>query len=625
MAFELIEFHVKPSGDYAINEDPLTPLKLNIYLVVGLFVFSTIYSFIPLGRMIGLFFQELPSLTAYSVNISGSLIGIVVFSLLSYVCTPMWACMIVGLFPLLLLKNESDVSSGLSASWRLKYGAIVMLLPLLMLSTSLFNEHRFHYKKIWSPYYCLKFMHHSSELCQITIGNSFLLTGINLYYDKALPMINKVREYYELPYIFRQNPRDVLILGAGMGNDAAVALRHGAQSVDAVEIDPQIVELGKKYHPLKPYTDPRVRVILGDARTYTKNSNRKYDVIIYATLDSHSLFSQMSSLKMENYVYTLESFKEARKLLKEDGILYVNTGFQWNIVALRIYNCLNEAFGRDTLFLSNNIGIVMYINGAKDVDPSLIDQGASSIKRIRIDSELAKRETPESFLLPTDNWPQLFLKENKIPKEYLFSLLILFIVSALFIRFYFYSGSTKKKSFSLNYFFLGAGFMLIETKSITEMGLVFGATWLVNSIVISSILIIALLANYLVSRQSRVIPAGFFYIPLFTCLLLSYLFPLSSLNITNFFARLIAAGCFVSLPIFFSSSIFSINFRTSGSNSTFFLASNMLGAVFGGIVEYSSMIYGLKSLYVFAIALYFVSLLSMIQEERALQDNTAQV
>jgi hypothetical protein len=419
------------------------------------------------------------------------------------------------------------------------------------------------------------------------------------------------RHYYEFPYYFKKAPGNVLVLGAGMGNDVAVALKMGARHVDAVEIDPKIIELGKRYHPEKPYLDARVTLIADDARTFTRNTDKKYDLIVFGTLDSHNLFSQMSSIKMENFVYTLESFREARKALSKDGLLYINTGFaDYPVILLRIYNTLAEVFGEKPLFFLNNKSISMYLSGGNRVRIEDLLQSVPQHdfrRRVMIDDTRIRQEFPESYILTTDNWPQMFLKQKMIPKEYLFALGILFVVSALFITFYF----GKSGKFSPGYFFLGAGFMLLETKGITEMGLVFGTTWLVNSVVIASILLIILVVNLFLIRFERFEKTLPMYLLLGISLLASYFFPVSSLGIDSRMLKYLCSGLFVALPFVFAAFIFGMAFRKAGDQATVFLASNMLGAIFGGIVEYASMIYGIKSLYLFSLVLYFIAMMAM--------------
>lgn len=606
MMFDMLSFGVKSSGDYSFNEDFFKyKLQINIYLILSLFLFLTTYTFIPVGRMINLFFTGGKPLIAYSVNIGGSLLGIIFFSLLSYMCTPLWLWMAIALFSLMPFAKSRKIHIAVSA----------LLVFVILISINI-NESRFRYKKIWSPYYCMKLSSLNKNHVFIAIGNSFLLSGLDMNAKCDDLSTKSVIDYYELPYLFVKSPENVLILGSGMGNDVAYAIKMGAKRIDAVEIDPKIIDIGRKYHPNQSYKDQRVNAIAEDARSFTKNTKNTYDLIIFGTLDSHGLFSQMSSLKMENYVYTLESIKDAKKLLRKNGLLYINTGFFSPFVSYRLYNCIKEAFGSEPLFFMNDRGINMYLNGSIDKIP-ISDLANRTYWRVYFDREKVFEKFPESFIIPTDDWPHIFLKERKIPREYLFSHLILFLMSFIFIAFYF----RKSGAFSLNYFFMGAGFMLLETKSITEMGLLFGATWIVNSIVIASILLIILAVNVFLIKYEGFNRLYLMYGLLGASLTATYFFPLQVLNSYIFPVKLMLAALFISLPIFFASSIFSLNFRNAGNRTTIFLASNMLGAVFGGIIEYSSMIYGLKFLIVFSLALYFVSLLAMTKEAGEIKMN----
>src|SRR5262249_23651664 len=144
------------------------------------------------------------------------------------------------------------------------------------------------------------------------------------------------QHYNQLYELIGAKPRSILILAAGAGNDVAVALRNGALDVDAVDIDPVIVGLGKKLHVEKPYADPRVHVIIDEARAFLRRAEKKYDLINFAYLDSHSAFSSMSSIRLDNYVYTVESFRDALRLLKPDGIMAVTfcTTSVWQVARL---------------------------------------------------------------------------------------------------------------------------------------------------------------------------------------------------------------------------------------------------------------------------------------------------
>jgi SAM-dependent methyltransferase len=134
--------------------------------------------------------------------------------------------------------------------------------------------------------------------------------------------------HFNLPFRFVKVAPSVLIVGAGAGNDAAAALRNGSRFVDAVEIDPAILALGKKQHPERPYDWPQVAVHLTDARNFLKRSQNRYDLILFGALDSHTEFSDYSNMRLDNFVYTLESFREAREHLAPDGVLYLIPNFR---------------------------------------------------------------------------------------------------------------------------------------------------------------------------------------------------------------------------------------------------------------------------------------------------------
>src|SRR5690606_15180956 len=120
---------------------------------------------------------------------------------------------------------------------------------------------------------------------------------------KVKPAVRKVMlNAFGFPYeSLKIKPKNVLILASGNGSDVAAALRAGAEHVDAVDVDSLLTRLGKTLHLEKSYLDSRVSLYVMDARTYLKNCKKKYDLIIFAYLDSHSAFSSLSSLRTDNY------------------------------------------------------------------------------------------------------------------------------------------------------------------------------------------------------------------------------------------------------------------------------------------------------------------------------------
>jgi hypothetical protein len=138
--------------------------------------------------------------------------------------------------------------------------------------------------------------------------------------------------------------------------------------------------------------------------------------------------------------------------------------------------------------------------------------------------------------------------------------------------------------------------------------LLFGSTWIVNSIVISLVLIMALAANMLVSRLTK-LPAWIGYVGIFASLLIMYLAPPSLVIGQPIAIRLVAALGLVGLPFFFSGIVFSAAFARVKDPARV-LGINILGAVLGGCLEYFSIVVGSNNLLLFAMAIYALSLLA---------------
>ena len=165
----------------------------------------------------------------------------------------------------------------------------------------------------WSPYYKIHTTELSGGLFRVEVNNTPLQT--------ALPVsdIRRDSPFYLYPYTYAGSRDDVLVIGAGTGNDVAVALAQGAKRVDAVEIDPAIMQLGRDHHPDRPYSDPRVTTHVDDGRAFMERTDRRYDLILLALPDSATIVTGQSALRLENYLFTTQALTQARSLLKPDG------------------------------------------------------------------------------------------------------------------------------------------------------------------------------------------------------------------------------------------------------------------------------------------------------------------
>lgn len=128
-----------------------------------------------------------------------------------------------------------------------------------------------------------------------------------------------------LPYHLRQRPR-VLILGAGGGADVLQALYHRAPAIDAVELNPQVVELVQQVHADFAghiYSMPEVRVHVAEARGFVTASRDSYDVIQVALLDSFGAATAGVYALNESYLYTVEALQAYINRLRPGGLLAI--------------------------------------------------------------------------------------------------------------------------------------------------------------------------------------------------------------------------------------------------------------------------------------------------------------
>ena len=550
--------------------------------------FVNVAFFVFLGQELGKQLNAVHDpLKAYSYDIAGSLVGVLSYGALAWLGSPPHVWYGIGGGLLLLFVRESK-------PWLIT-SAVVLAASLFVMSTT-------YRSTVWSPYYKVELELYVGEDLKplgykINVNNvriqDALDFGPNLERSHFRPWIH----YYELPYHISK-PQKALFLGAGSGNEAAMARIHGIEDVTAVEIDPIIASFGFEMHPNKPYEDEHVTIIVDDARSFISTTDETFDLIVMSALDSHKQIPGMSSLRLESFVYTLESYQKIKTLLAPDGTFVLNLGSTRPWMGERTFWTLTEAWGEEPAVLRsidspfNSMAYVFAPPEALTVD-LLPDREPVEI--------LSAPARPPDLRMATDNWPHLYLESNRIPNIYIIVLGAMTLISFLLVV----GIDRTARRPNLHFFFLGAGFMLLETRSVTQMALLFGATWNVNTIVFASILLTIFIANYLVIKDKK--PSRrLSYALLFATLVAGFFFPFKILLPLPVVARLIAAGVVIGLPIIWASFIFSISFRDEKHVSNAF-SSNLLGIVVGGSFEYLSNIWGLNMLYLVALLLYVAS------------------
>jgi spermidine synthase len=563
-----------------------------VVVAASLFAVCSVF-FIPLGALVGAEFRRLPPLRAYAWDIGGGLVGILVFGILSATRQEPLVWFTIG-FAVWLLASLDDR----------RFAASLAVASALSLSIVSWTSHG-PLKSYWSPYYRITLEKLANlPMFRLSVNGSIHQFVINL--DSTVAETSDyprtARAGYLKPYAALARIDTALVVGAGTGNDLSLLLMRGAKYIDAVEIDPVIAAIGKDVHFQQPYSDPRVHLHINDARAFLRASKQKYDVIVFGTLDSQTLLSGMSSVRLDNYIYTVESFKSARSHLTADGSLIVYHMSALPFIAAKLYGMVGEAFGSPPAVISGYYKLFNLVLVA--------GKGAAAVPPVA--DSAVMRELRQPYPLAHDDWPYLYLKGRVLPRHYIVALGAVLIIAIGLMGIA--GGEVIVRGFDGAMFFMGAGFMLVETKSVTEMSLLFGSTWTVNLLVFSSIMVMVLLANLLVMRRGvmRTMPL---FGGLFASLLVAYLIPASSLLGLGAIGQWGLGGIMVALPIFFAALIFStlLGRRIDGSRA---LAYNLLGAIIGGVLEYGSMITGIKGLYILAALLYLGAMLLTRRAER---------
>jgi len=613
----MAKFHAELTAPAAQSEARFgqsAALLLNYVAIVGVFISNTVM-FIPLGQEIGRLFTLRPPLQAYALDLGGSLAGTVIFGIFSfYRFSPFWGLLIVAVILL-------TVTGGRMALWNAPLWALALL---MVWSTS-------DPAATWSPYYYIT-MHKGSDpqavadpvpdlrtrkdppIYQAHVNTDFYQPHGTLdpqRYTPGSPDAQNVRQLlfpqYMLPYWLHPHPQRVCIVGAGGGMDVEAALRAGAVEVDAVEIDPVLVQLARRFAASGVYDDPRVHVRIDDGRAFLQAAGKPYDMVVFGFVDSQALFSSSSNIRLDGFIYTVQSMRRAYSMLKQDGLLSVSFYAARPWIVDKLKAMLTAATGRTPIVYHLRWQYIL-----------AVPRGANPPTPGNLDSFALETTLPAAIDLPTDDWPFLYLSRRTIPEDYSIVILILVIFSVAAVSLAQWTGRRSQRSrigaAEGHFFFLGLGFLLLETQSIGDCSLYFGVTWLVTLIVVCGVLMMVLAANLLAMHITA--PRLVYYLPLMGSVALLYFMPRDLVLAWPWAFRLAWSLLCVPLPIFFAGLIFSTTFREALDASRL-LAANLLGATLGGFCEYLGMAIGARALLLIVMGAYAASLICRLQAKKS--------
>ena len=719
------------------HENPL-PFTVPIELVGGLFFAIIAAIMVGPGQEMGRAFNRVPGrTTAYSANLLGSLVGIGMFAGCSMLRLPplVWFGLSGLVLAYLLLRKDPDAAPELrdalppsvtgatapaaphpAPSPKVPGSPLIPLMCLvaavgLTFFTSGFITVRGR-QITWSEYYRIDY----------DANHALIITNLisqQLMEPRELPPQADVP--YALPYLFQRDLKKpdgspawpqfkrVLIIGAGNGNDVARALRWAAPDaqIDAVEIDPVIQKLGELHHPDKPFQDEphkRVRVTINDGRNFLREAKPEtYDLVVFALIDSLVLQSGYSALRLESYLFTLDSFKDVRRVLKPTGVYAVYNFFRQAWIVARIREQLREAFGVDPVTITTpptaevrfseeggkkpteyqpstctgffaggpevveplrrafepmpgsdgkpremrywypwDTGVPLDTKAKFGPDPptELPPKSDKPRRKYRyhpdgskvidtdtghhISDEVPPRwlglhpttveDSKKSLRLADDNWPFLYTRDPAIPGLTWRSIALTLLLS---IGLWFVFGGRKALGAEagvapdygsmLRAFFLGAGFMLVETKAVVQMALLFGGTWMVNTAVFAAILVMSLAGNLFAGKVNprRLEP---YYAGLFATILIGVLVSVNTFLGLSPAVQIALACLLVFAPIAFAGVIFATSFKRTTQPDRV-IGANVAGALVGGLAENTSVVLGFQLLLCVAAGFYLLSAL----------------
>ena len=519
-------------------------------------------------------FGRLTPLDAYRWDLVGSIAGVAGFSVLSFLgaAPVVWGLLAGGLF-LVLLHDRNH--RGLV----IQVAAVGLLVGVLGIES-------FGPNRAWSPYYALSWDERPSG------GVVMRVNDVATWGQAAADDLSPYGFVYDVRTDDR--PGDVLIIGAGSGNDVAVALARGANRVDAVEIDPRLLEVARDHHPDRPYDDHRVRSHVDDGRAFLESTDRTWDVILLALPDSLTVVLGQGSVRLESYLFTEEAVAAYHDHLRPGGVF-------------GMYNFMRHAWLVDRYAAT--------LDAEFDQSPCVVDAEARFLSILVVADDASATDCPpETQWSPTETTPKPvsddrpfpYLRSAHVPGFYLLTIALMLGVSAIAVRAA--GGPLAGIGRQADVFFMGLAFLLLETKNVVQFALLFGTTWFVNALVFLSILT-SVLAAVEVSRRFRVRRPKVLYALLAVALALNWVVPSGWLLSLGPVVRLAAAGGLAFLPVFLANLIFADRFRDE-TQPTVAFGANLLGAVVGGVLEYTALLSGYRSLLFVVAGAYALALVT---------------
>jgi predicted membrane-bound spermidine synthase len=397
-----------------------------------------------------------------------------------------------------------------------------------------------------------------------------------------LVWLKKFMDY--LPFEISNDVNNTLVIGSGGGEDVLVALAGGSKKVTAVEINPLIISRAKQFGNSAGnlYERKEVELFIDDGRRFISSSDSKYDRIVIKLVDSWAAQLAGGYALSENYLYTVEAFRQYLCHLDEDNGMLVMV--RWNFELPRLMPLVAESLRQEKkggssedirkqiLVVENRPGLYFESNNKQTIYPVLLiiknnpfTDSEINLAKERIANNNARviampggyiqppydtllldknyyhnQQLQESDLRailklkpPTDDSPFYFAKEQ-VPNQMILLLETVLGVSAVLALLLIYysrrnraltiTSSTSSWFHMIFVIFIGLGFMFLEITFIQKFLLLLGTPIMALTVILFSILLSSGIGAYLSGRLFHKNPykAVVVSIPLLVGIVLAY-------------------------------------------------------------------------------------------------------
>ncbi|MDH5186866.1 MAG: spermine synthase [candidate division WOR-3 bacterium] len=216
----------------------------------------------------------------------------------------------VALFGLILTTKSTRFSIGLGSLMILFILLIIAKLPAKIQKLSIIHHWQGH-----NVVYYQNSIYGNIAVIKQQEQYTFFEDGIPVI-NTPVPDIAFAEDFVHFPLLSHPNPKRVLLISGGAGGILTEILKYRVETIDYVELDPVLLEAVEKFPTpltIEELSDPRVKLIHQDARSYLNNQNKYYDLILVN-------FISPATIQINRY-FTKEFFALAKQRLHKAGIL----------------------------------------------------------------------------------------------------------------------------------------------------------------------------------------------------------------------------------------------------------------------------------------------------------------